>query len=75
MALVFSNDNLSLPICQMGMIRECASWGSVQIDELIPLGMLRIVPGTHRAWINMTSSLIVSLERVLGGRLRNTVHL
>lgn len=47
MALVFSNDNLSLPICQMGIIRECASWGSVQIDELMPLDMLRKVSGTH----------------------------
>ena len=60
MALVFSNDNLSLPICQMGMIRERASWGSVQTDESIPLGMLRIMPGTHRVWINMTSFLIVT---------------
>ena len=75
MALVFSNDNLSLPICQMGMIRERASWGSVQTDESIPLGMLRITPVTHRVCINMTSFLIVSLEWALGGRLRNTVHL
>lgn len=36
----------------MGIIRECASWGSVQIDELIPLDMLRIVPGTHSVSTN-----------------------